>query len=249
MMKNELEQLRARLHQLAARAGQTGRAVPGRFLTGAERSDALHEARLCGVEAAFDGGWPDAERVQVCFHPSWEEPLMTGVWLEIRWPVKFARCDHRDLLGSLMALGIDRSYTGDLIAQEDGAWLFALPEVARRLPSEWQKAGNAPLTVRMLAEAPRITPPSGELMRDTVSSLRLDAVLSSGMRLSRARAAELIRQGAVSVDHVVETRIDRLLQTGHLLSVRGFGRIRLLSVGDPNRKERLPVELEIFKKT
>lgn len=246
-MRNEADQLTLRLRQQAERADRLDMAVTGRFLTGEERGRAVHEARQCGVEVAFDGGWPDAERVQACFYPAWAEPVFTGVWMEIRWPVRFARCEHRDLLGSLMGLGMDRAYFGDLIAREDGAWLFTLPEIARRLPFEWQKAGSVPLTVRELTEAPLIEPPRGEHMRETVSSLRLDAVLAGGMRLSRAKAAEMIRQGLVAVDHAVEERIDRMLQEGSLLSIRGFGRIRLLTVGEPTRKDRLPIELKLFR--
>ena len=77
----------------------------------------------------------------------------------------------------------------------------------------------------------------------------LDAILSSGMKTSRARAAEIIREGAVAVEHRQEMRTDRLLEEGQLLSVRGFGRIRLREVGSMTRKERLPVLLEIFRKS
>jgi RNA-binding protein YlmH len=68
------------------------------------------------------------------------------------------------------------------------------------------------------------------------------------MKTSRNRAAEIIRMGNVSVDHMPEERTDRVLTAGQLLSIRGFGRIRLTEVGSPTRKERLPVSLEIFHK-
>ena len=248
MVRNEEEQLRLRLRQAAERADRLDRPVPDRFVTGAERDWAIHEARQANVEAAFDGGWADPERVQICFYPANDEPVFTAVWLEIRWPAKFVRCDHRDLLGSLMALGMDRSFFGDLIALEDRAYLLTLPEMAERLPAEWQKAGSAPLTIRVLEEPPAIEPPQGTMLRDTVPSLRLDAILASGMKLSRARAAEIIREGAVSVDHRQETRTDRLLTEGQLLSIRGFGRIRLREVFPATRKDRLPIQLELFKK-
>ena len=210
---------------------------------------AVHAAREARVAASFDGGWPDAERVQVCFHPAWAEAEFTAVWLEIRWAAKFARVGHSDLLGSLMALGMDRSFFGDLIALEERAYLYALPEMARRLPTEWDKAGNVPLRVTQLEEPPVFEAPRGEEMRDTVASLRLDSILASGMRTSRAKAAEMIRAGLVSVEHAPEERIDRLLTAGQLLSVRGFGRIRLLEVGVKTRKDRLPVTLEIFRRS
>lgn len=243
------EQLALRLRQAAERAEKLSRPITARFLTGAERSLAIHAAREAGVGVAFDGGWPEAERVQPCFYPADEEPLFTGVWMEARWNARFAAVDHRALLGSLMALGMDRAFFGDIIAQEDRAYLYVLPEMASRLPMEWNQAGRATLTVTELAEPPAIEPPKGAVLKDTVASLRLDSVLASGMKLSRARAAEIIRQGSVMVDHLPEERVDRLLTAGQLLSIRGFGRVRLVEVGSPTRKDRLPITLEVFAKT
>ncbi|MBQ4580331.1 MAG: hypothetical protein IJA83_06685 [Clostridia bacterium] len=247
-VKDTAAQLALRLRQNAERADRLDMPVPGRFVTGEERAMALHAAREARVAASFDGGWPDAERVQVCFHPAWAEAEYTAVWAEIRWAAKFAHVEHRDLLGSLMALGMDRGFFGDLIALEDRAYLLALPEVAARLPVEWDKAGNVPIKVQILAEAPVIDPPKGDMLRDTVASLRLDCILSAGMKTSRSRAAEIIRMGAVGVNHMPEERTDHLLTAGDLLSIRGFGRIRLVEVGNPTRKDRLPVTLEIFHK-
>ena len=248
MMKDVSSQLALRLQQNAQRTDRLDIPVPGRFVTGEERALAVHAAREARVAVSFDGGWPDAEREQVCFHPAWAEAEFTAVWVEIRWAAKFAHVEHRDLLGSLMALGMDRSFFGDLIAQEDHAYLLCLPEIAARLPMEWDKAGNVPIKVQQLAEAPAIEPPKGEFLRDTVASLRLDCVLSAGMKTSRSRAAEIIRMGAVAVDHMPEERTDRVLAAGQLLSIRGFGRIRLTEVGSPTRKDSLPVQLEIFHK-
>ena len=92
-----------RLRQGAQRAEKLDRAVPGRFVTGMERQEAQREAKGCSVLASFDGGWDDAERVQVCFHPDGVDAEFTAVWLEISWAAKFARVGHSDLLGSLMA--------------------------------------------------------------------------------------------------------------------------------------------------
>ena len=242
------DQMLLRLHQQAERADRLDLPVPGRFVTGEERAAAVHAAREARVAASFDGGWEGAEREQVCFHPGWAEAEFTAVWVEIRWAAKFAHVEHRDLLGSLMAMGMDRSFFGDLIALEDRAYLLALPEVANRLPMEWDKAGNVPVKVTLLEEAPAFEPPRGEMLRDTVASMRLDCILSAGMKTSRSRAAEIIRTGAVAVDHMPEERTDRLLEAGQLLSIRGFGRIRVQEVGSPTRKDRLPIQLEIFHK-
>lgn len=240
------ERLTLLLRQGARKAEKLYAAVPGRFVAGEERMIALREAREAGVRVSFQGGWSEAERVQVCFHPEDVEPVFTALWVEARWNERFATVEHRALLGSLMALGIDRSFLGDLAVEEGVAYLTALPEVVARLPQEWREAGRTPIKARVLEEPPVVHPPEGLQMRDTVASLRLDCVLASGIRQSRAKAAEMIRAGLVMVNHLPEERVDRALETGDLLSVRGFGRIRLKEVGAPTRKERLPVELEVF---
>ena len=247
-MRPEAEQLQLRLHQWAQRADKLDRPVTGRFLAAEERILAQREARDLGLAVSFDGGWEEAERVQVCFHPAEDEPVFTHVWMEIRWNAKFSRVEHSDLLGSLMALGMERGFMGDIVVQDGCAYLCVMPELAPRLPVEWTQAGRAPITVTEMAVPPVITPPQGQMLRDTVPSLRLDCILASGMKLSRAKAAEIIRQGLVSVNHQAEERVDRLLQPGQLLSIRHFGRIRLLQVDSPTRKDRLPVILEIFTK-
>lgn len=237
-----------RLRQGAQRAEQLDRAVPGRFVTGMERQEAQREARECGVLVSFDGGWDDAERVQVCFHPDGVEAEFTAVWLEITWAAKFTRVGHSDLLGSLMALGMDRSLFGDLIVQDAVAYLLAMPEAARSLVEEWHEAGHTAIRVRRMDEAPCFTPPQGQMMRDTVASLRLDCVLAAGMSVSRARAAEIIRQGLVQRNHTPEERVDAMLEAGDLLSVRGFGRIRLSEIGGRTRKDRISIQMEVFKR-
>ncbi|MBR6030319.1 MAG: hypothetical protein IKP40_14645 [Clostridia bacterium] len=245
-LTEETERLRLTLRQGAENAAKRQRACPGRFISAADKPLAVHEARDCGVEAFMEGGWPGAERMQVCFVPEGEEPLFTAVWLRIDWDRRFDQVSHRDLLGSLLGLGIDRSYTGDLILQVKNAWLFALPELARRLPEEWLEAGRVPIRVSLCEEKPEITPPRGSLCRETVASLRLDAVLAAGMRLSRARTAELIRAGRVSVNHQMEERPDVLLNAGDLLSIRGAGRVRLTEIGGRTRKDRVSIEMERF---
>ena len=234
------------LHQAAQRAARLWQPCPARFLPLAEQHLALHEARACGVSASFDGGWASAERVQVCFHPPEEPPRFDAQWLRIHWDSRFHQVEHRDLLGSLMGLGIDRAWTGDLLAAGDCAHLLALPALAVRLPQEWTQAGRVPIHVCTLDEPPELAAASGDSLRVTVASTRLDSVLAAALRLSRARAAELIRQGAVQVDHLPEERPDRMLAPGQLLSIRGQGRVLLRAVGAPTRKDRIPAELELF---
>ena len=242
---DEEERARLLLRQGAAQAAR-GRVSPGRFIPAEWQGMAVHEAREADVAVTLDGGHPDAERLQVCFHPREEEPRFTARWLEISWNARFASPDHRDLLGSLMGLGIDRAYMGDLVTGEGRAWLYALEQIVERLPTEWTQAGRTTITVKALDEAPELPAASGQLVRVTVPSLRLDAVLSAVLKTSRVAAAERIRSGEVSVDHRQELRTDHPVGEGTLLSLRGTGRVRIREVGEATRKDRLPLVTELF---
>lgn len=111
------EQLQLRLRENAARADRLWTPVCGRFVSGAERAICLHEAHEAGVAVSFSGGYDEAERVQPCFHPIGEEPAFTACWVRAAWDGRFGGPEHRDLQGSLMGLGIDRSLFGDLVVQ------------------------------------------------------------------------------------------------------------------------------------
>ena len=242
------EQIALLLTQWAAKAARSGNPCAGRFISGPELDQARGAAKREGIQVSFDGGWPGAERLQPCFHAAGEAPVYTYRWIGIRWPARFANLRHSDLMGSLMSLGIDRSWFGDLILdREPGkAWLTAVDPAAGRLPLEWTQAGSTAIACELLTETPRIEPPAGKTKRITVSSLRLDSLLAGGMDISRANAQEMIRRGLVQAAHREELRTDREISEGTVISVRGFGRICLKSIGGPTKKDRIPVELELF---
>lgn len=230
----------------ARQAEKTIMARPGRFVPREACTDAVHIARLHGLQASFFGGYEDAERVQVCFHPLDDEPIFTGVWMEIRWNSKFDSVTHPDLLGSLMALSGDRSAFGDLIAGESSAYLYCLPELSWHLPDEWTSAGRHRIQVALTEGTPQLPLPSGQEIRVTTSSLRLDSVLSAGAQVSRAKAQDAIRSGDVFLNHIPEERVDRELKENDLISVRGHGRIRLMSIMGTTKHDRLSLLLERF---
>ena len=190
MQEESQEKLRLRLESGAKAAQKRDIPVPGRFISKEVFSQAVHIARQYDVSVSLFGGYPEAERGQLCFHPAGDEPLFTGTWIEVRWNARFASLTHPELLGSLMGLGIDRSYFGDLIAGETNAYLYTLPEMAQQLAVEWTQAGKVPIEVHLLPEPPVLSLPKGVMEEFSTASLRLDALLSGGLHVSRARAAE-----------------------------------------------------------
>lgn len=235
-----------RLTELALRAVYTGQTQFTRFLEPAAERDALSAAHAAGAQARFFGGYDGAERRVAAFYA--DEPPEDSEYplqaLALRWNVKFASVQHRDLLGAAMGLGLERDALGDVaLSNHPGeAYLFCLREIAPYISANLESAGRAKLTVSP-AESPDVAEPEGTELRVTVQSLRLDAVLAAGYKLSRAEAQRLIAAGLVKLDHAPELRGDAKLEPGSLLSVRGYGRLRVDELQGETRRGRTTLKL------
>lgn len=85
-----------------------------------------------------------------------------------------------------------------------------------------------------------------KVIHDTVSTLRLDAVLSSGFSLARAKAADAVTGGRVSLNHRECLKPDKLVAQGDVLTCRGLGKCVLKTVGGQSRKGRIIIEIERY---
>ena len=167
--------------------------------------------------------------------------------LRVGWNEKFANPGHRDLLGAVMGLGIERDATGDIAMGTYGgrscAYLFALPDVADYIAANLDSAGRAALKVQIATEAPTLKAPEGEYVRITVQNERLDAVLAAGCCLSRSEAQRLIAAGLVKLNHAPNTHGDVRMKVGDLISARGYGRLKVEAFQGESRRGRQIVSL------
>ena len=200
----------------------------------------------------FDGGYPSAER-QVCvFLPDWLEPEdclpeEVGITaLRATW-YQGESLSHRDLLGALMGLGVRREMVGDLLAAEHSCDCLLLPEVVPFLLQNLTQAGRSRLRVAQIGLDEIVVPAvARKIIRDTVSSLRLDAVAASGFGTSRAKMAEAISSGRVTLNYLECTRPDHPVAQGDGIACRGMGKCRLTAVGGRSRKGRVNITLERY---
>lgn len=225
------------------------------FLTPALRAICQPLLNACGHPShLFFGGYPDAERTVCVFLPDW---LAEDQWLaeaeeilgavEARFPPG-ASLSHRDILGGLMGMGLTRERLGDILMGEGQAQIIALRETVPILLSQFEQAGRQRLRLREIPlSALCPAPATVRVVRDTVATLRLDAVLAAGFSLSRSRAAELIAGGRVSVNHRECTKSDRIVAQGDVLTCRGWGKCVLTAVGGQSRKGRTILELERYQ--
>lgn len=235
---------RKRLNELALRAAHTGRVQFTRFLEPSAHRDVTAAAHAAGAQVCFFGGYEGAERQIAAFYDDACPDAFPITALELRWNAKFADAQHRDLLGAVMGLGLERDAIGDVcIGEAPGvAYLFCSDDVTGYISATLESAGRASLRISVADEV-RIAPPEGTAFRATVQNLRLDAVLAAGYKLSRAEAQRLIAAGLVKLNHVPEERCDARLETGALISARGYGRLRLDEVQGETRKGRIGIVL------
>ena len=228
------------------------RSVPSAtgFLSPREQEMAREVLRASGVRGgyALDGGWEGAERKILVFLPDWaEEAEGELVFLRASFRDPAAALTHRDILGSLMGLGVERDRVGDILVSPHSADLVAAPSLRDFFLREWESAGRVRLDVAEIGrEDLQIPEVRVKVLRDTVASLRLDAVMASAFSLSRGEAAEQIAAGRLSVNHVPCKKTDRLLAQGDLLSLRGAGRARLAEVGGLTKKGRQSIVIERY---
>lgn len=222
------------------------------FLSPQQRAQALDLLRLAGIpETSYvlQGGYEGAERQIILFLPDWLEAE------NAESPIRCLRAafredeklTHRDFLGSLMGMGVVREKIGDILVAPDSADLLVLEGVADFLLQSWDSAGRAKLSVSAIEpENLHIPAVQRKEVRDTVSSLRLDAVASSGFRLARGKAAALIESGRVQLNWRECVKPDKLLEAGDVVSARGFGKFELAEVGGLTRKGRISIVLQVY---
>ncbi len=185
------------------------------------------------------GGYDGAERVMLGCFPDWAEEKIFPI---SAITAEFRRVDtltHRDVLGSLMALGLKRDTVGDILIQEGRAVIFLTEETADYVMSQITKIGRVGVTLRNGFEEP--LPQRGRLqeLSVTVSSERLDCVVSALVGVSRSKAAEKIEQALVTLNSVVTEKVTARVNSGDVISVPSKGKFIIETLNDKTKKDRL----------
>lgn len=206
-----------------------------------------------GPELIFFGGYPQSERQMLCYLPDY---LDSSTLWEENGPVCCLRATfyegdcptHRDFLGALMGLGLSRDTIGDILVDQSRCDFFTTREMVPFLLQNFTHAGRATLHLeRIDLQQAHIPPQKFHIISDTLASLRLDSVVSSGFRISRSAAATAIGAGKVSIDGLPCEKPDRPVQPGNRISLRGSGKILFASAGALTKKGRIPVQLHRFE--
>lgn len=247
-MTREEEQFQKRLLDLAQTAWRRGIITYTDFLNLNEQNIYHNSQRLLSyIESRACGGYEGAERQMVAFIPD----ALSDI---VHYPIaclkisplnaKFSDSPgHRDYLGSLMNLGVDRGKTGDIVLIDEDAYLFCEERIADYLSGELTRVRHTAVRCERCAFEDLHYTPKLEELTGTVASERLDALLSLAFRTSRSSLTGLIEGGKTFVNGRLTTGCGYHLKEGDIVSVRGYGRFRYDGALAATKKGRCLVKI------
>lgn len=203
------------------------------------------------------GGYEAAERQIAAFLPDalyYEENFISYDWeypiscLEIR-PLNEKFSDalgHRDYLGAILNLGIERLKIGDILIDEKCAYLFCRDNMAAFIAEELTRIRHTSVICRQIPAREFSYTPKAETIRGTVASVRLDSVLALAFRSSRSSLVKLIEGGKVFVNGKMVVSNGYTLKENDVISARGLGKFRYLGMTAQTKKGRCYVEIEKY---
>ena len=198
------------------------------------------------------GGYADAERRMLVYLP---EYLEEAALYEEDAPLVCLRAtfyegdtpSHRDFLGALMGAGIARETVGDICVGKGSCDFFVTQEIAPYILQNLTGAGRTKLRLdRIRPDQVQIPEPEVKQIKDTVASLRLDSIISSGFRIGRSLAAQHISAGKAAIDGLPCEKPDKAVEEGAKISVRGLGKIKLQKVNGETKKGRISVVIDRY---
>lgn len=249
----ELQQLKNRFHDLANRSYAQGVFTFTGFLgLGEQEAFWQEEPRLKAAGYTLYGGFENAERVMVRFGDA------GALGYEMPFPIacihispllsKFADdLTHRDFLGALMNLGIDRSTIGDIKAGEKQAYLFCQESVGEFICENLGRVRHTDVKCVPVENAGELVREKPEAVTVQVQSVRADAVLSRIFNMSREKSLELFRAGKVFVNGRLCENNARTLKAGDVVSARGYGKFCLEEGIRETRKGKLAIEAAVYR--
>ena len=193
------------------------------------------------------GGYEEAERKMLIFLPEYldESALTDEDSPLVCLRAEFYHGDspsHRDFLGALMGAGIGRETLGDICVGKESCDFFVTAEIAPYVEQNFTSAGRTHVRItRISPDQVQIPEPEIKEIKDTLASLRLDSIIASGFRVSRSLAAQYISQGKAAIDGLPCEKPDKAVAEGAKISVRGLGKIKLVTINGKTRKDRISV--------
>lgn len=195
----------------------------------------------------FFGGYDGAERRIAAFGETFGGEIDYPIAALKISPKSGRTLSHRDYLGSILALGIKRELLGDIAVTDGGAAVFVTAEIADFVEMNLKKVASDTVRVsRKTADEDVKIERNFKEIDLTVSSLRLDCVLSAATGMSRSKSAEAVEEGLCTVNYSAAKDIRLNISDGDILSVRGFGKMIIQTDKSLTKKGRIHIKVKKY---
>ena len=239
---DELEGFKKRIHSSIERA-LDGHVVLLPFLDEAEIALVKEETKYLPLNVKFSGKAINAIR-QRCILSNYDinEEDFKIVSYKINYNNKFYEISHRNVLGALMSLGIKRECLGDILVKDNGIYIFVEKEISSFILNEFKSIGKCSIELKEINEEIE-----NEIKYESklyfLSSLRLDCVIASIYNLSRSNVLEILENKCVFLNAVLNQNPSHICKVLDVISVRHYGKFKILDIKGKSRSDRICVEL------
>lgn len=207
---------------------------------------------LSGSNHCFFGGLADTERQMLCIAP--EDISITpdmfpicGVRI-LPKNVKFAgEISHRDVLGSVLGLGLTRDVIGDIYIKEKEAYVLCAERIAEFLTEQLTQVRHTNVVCKIETAEDSEFSKEFQLISRTVSAVRLDSVAAAAFGVSRSSAASAISGGKVFINGKDIISASASVKEEDVISFRGLGKAKLKEIGSLTKKGRIVVTIERYQ--
>lgn len=184
------------------------------------------------------GGFENAERKQMILLPQgyMGEYTFTITILRSKYSSNFAKLSHRDVLGALMGLGIEREVVGDILIEEDHISIAVSDSIAPYVKDQLTQIGRCGVSFEEY-EGELSIQANIQYSKATISSMRLDRICSTLAHMSRSKAQEMIQIGNVAVNGKVITDSSYIVECGKRISIRHYGKYVVEEILGTTKKE------------
>ena len=211
-----------------------------------------------GVMIRTFGGYEEAERQIAAFLPDalsydyGEKECFLSMY-PIRC-IRISPCSgkfsetltHRDYLGALIHLGMERSMLGDILVKKDGAYVFCQEHMAAFIIENLCRIRHTNVLAKLVTQPEEFPNPEFQTITGSVASLRLDSVIALAFHASRSSLVQNIENGNVFVNGKMITSNGYSLKEGDIISLRGKGKFQLMESGGKSKKGRLFIKINRY---
>lgn len=191
---------------------------------------------LNGIEYFAFGGYENAERKVIVFGSSnvnFEE-FISVIRIESK-----KNLSHRNVLGSVLGLGIKREMIGDILISDNICDVIVMKDIAKFILQNLERVGKERVTVSEKSLLELLTIKDNSIvMTITVASPRIDAVISACFGFSRELSTECIRREKVLLNHFTDISPSKQVKVNDIISVRGYGRVKIVDFCGETKKAR-----------